>query len=88
MEWIKTCLNTEFDVLYDDGTRSHVPEGVLFEANGEKMVLHLGTRRAEVLFAVAECLTEAIIAMDLGDAFERYIENAPEETDEGGGGHA
>ena len=28
METIKTSKNVEFDVIYDDGTRKRVPEGV------------------------------------------------------------
>lgn len=39
---------------------------------------HLGTSRPEVLFAVAEALTEVIVDMGLGEAFKRYIENGME----------
>lgn len=42
------------------------------------MVFHLGTSRPEVLFAVAEALTEVIVDMGLGEAFKRYIENGME----------
>lgn len=43
MEPIKTSKNVEFDVIYADGTRSHVREGILFEADGSSMVFHNGT---------------------------------------------
>lgn len=79
MEWIKQSQNIEFDVIYADGTRNHACEGILFEAVDDRMVLHLGTNRIEVLFAVAECLTETIAAAGLGDLFRRYIENGMDE---------
>lgn len=66
---IKTSTDVQFDVLYADGTKYRAEEGVLFEAKGQDMVFHLGTSRPEVLFAVAEALTE------VGEAFKRYIEN-------------
>ena len=75
---IKTSTDVQFDVLYADGTKYHAEEGVLFEAKGQDMVFHLGTSRPEVLFAVAEALTEVIVDMGLGEAFKRYIENGME----------
>lgn len=55
MEVIETCDNLEFEVIYDDGTRRRVPEGVLWEvtADGE-MIFHKGTSRPEVIIAAAE----------------------------------
>ena len=70
---IKTSTDVQFDVLYADGTKYHAEEGVLFEAKGQDMVFHLGTRRPEVLFAVAEALTEVIVDMGLGEAFSSAI---------------
>lgn len=75
MDPIKTSANVEFDVIYADGKRTRVPEGVLFEADGERMIAHIGTGRVAVLFAVAEALTEIITDMGLGDAFKSFIEN-------------
>lgn len=54
MEVIKTSPNVEFDVIYADGTRKRVCEGILFETDGDDMVLHNGTDRAEVLIAAVE----------------------------------
>lgn len=82
MEIIKTSPNVEFHVTYGDGTCHHAPEGVLFEAKGDKMIMHLGTSRIEVLFAVAECLSTAIEEAGLRDAFIRYIDQAFDDAKE------
>lgn len=74
MKFLKTSPNVEFDVIYEDGTRYHASEGVLFEARGNNMVLHLGTNRVEVLFAVAECLTETVKEAGLEELFFQYID--------------
>ena len=60
METIKTTRNLEFDVIYADGTRHHVKEGVLFGVENEKIILHNGTSRLEVVFAVAETILEML----------------------------
>lgn len=65
METIKTSKNVEFDVIYADGTRHHVSEGILFEAKDNKMIFHNGTDRAAVLFAAAEAAAEAIGGLDM-----------------------
>ena len=65
MEKIKTSENVEFDVIYADGTRHHVSEGVLFEANGNKLVFHNGTDRAAMLIGVSEAAAEVVGAMGL-----------------------
>lgn len=82
MDPIKTSRNVEFDVIYEDGDRYHVREGVLFEAVGNSMNVHLGTGRPEVLFAVAEVLTEMIDDLGLGEAFRAYIEDVCGEAQE------
>ena len=82
MDPIKTSGNVEFDVVYADGERTRVPEGVLFEAHGDQMHIHIGTGRVAVLFAVAEALTEVINDMGLGEAFKAYQDSWNEE--EGG----
>ena len=68
MEEIKTSQNVEFDVIYADGTRRHVSEGVLFEVEDEKLIFHNGTSRKETLLAVAEAAAEVIGGMNLTDA--------------------
>lgn len=67
METIKTSKNVEFDVIYADGTRHHVSEGVLFEVKDDKFTFHNGTDRAEVLIAVAEAAAEAVGGICLND---------------------
>lgn len=54
METIKESPNVEFDVIYADGERKRVPEGVLYgvEEDGS-ITLHNGTDCAAVWFAVA-----------------------------------
>lgn len=54
MEAIKTSSNVEFEVIYADGTRKRVEEGILFGVEGEHIIFHNGTNRLEVLLSVAE----------------------------------
>ncbi len=60
METIKTSPNVEFDVIYADGTRKRVSEGVLIEADGDGLIFHNGTDRPEVVLAACEALAEII----------------------------
>lgn len=60
MEVIKKANNVEFDVIYDDGTRKRVKEGVLHEVENEEIIFHNGTDRAEVWIAAAEDMLKAI----------------------------
>ena len=76
MEAIKTSKNVEFDVIYADGTRRHVTEGVLFEVENEKVVFHNGTDRPEVIVAAAEAVAEVIGNMNFPMAMlETILEN-------------
>lgn len=76
METIKTSKNVEFDVIYADGTRRHVTEGVLFEVENEKIVFHNGTDRPEVIVAAAEAAAEVIGNMNFPMAMlETILEN-------------
>lgn len=65
METIKASKSVEFDVIYADGTRRHVKEGVLFEVENEKIIFHNGTDRAAVLIATAEAAAEVVGGMGL-----------------------
>lgn len=56
MEVIKTTSNMEFDVIYADGTRRHIEEGILHEACDGEIIYHQGTSRPEVIIASAEDL--------------------------------
>lgn len=77
MEVIETTSNMKFDVIYVDGTRRHVEEGVLYEVENEKIIFHNGTGRAVVLFAVAEDILGAIDYIGLTKLFVRYISEDP-----------
>lgn len=59
-----------FDVIYADGNRRRVKEGVLFEVEDEKINFHNGTNRPEVIFAVFRAAHEVI----------RNMINAPAEV--------
>ena len=65
METIKASKSVEFDVLYADGTRRHVKEGVLFEVENDKFCFHNGTDRAAVLIGAAEAAAVVVGAMNL-----------------------
>lgn len=65
MEPIKTTKNLEFDVIYADGTRHHVTEGVLFEVKDEILTFHNGTDRLAVLLSVAEAAAEVVSRLKL-----------------------
>lgn len=73
MEAIKTSKNVEFDVIYADGTRRHVREGVLFEIKGNEMTFHNGTDRALALIGVAEAAAEVIGNMNLSESARSAI---------------
>jgi hypothetical protein len=75
MEPIKLTNNLEFDLVYGDGTRTRVKEGILFEAQGEKMFMHLGSNRKEVLFTIIKCVLEAVGEMDLSFELMEYLES-------------
>ena len=73
MEVIKTTANLEFDIIYADGTRKRVHEGILFEAEGDTLTFHNGTDRRNVLFAAAEGALEVICMLGLGEEFIKYM---------------
>lgn len=73
MEAIKTSENVEFDVIYADGTRHHVSEGVLFEVKDNKLTFHNGTDRAAALIAVSEAAAEVVGAMELKESEKALI---------------
>ena len=60
MEIIKASKNLGFDVIYDDGTRRRVKEGVLHEVENEEIIFHNGTDRAEVWIAAAEDMLKTL----------------------------
>ena len=69
MEQYKKTENLEFDVLYADGTKKHVKNGILFEETEEsKLDLHIGTNNQFNMFlAIIEGASEAIYEMTRGE---------------------
>lgn len=67
MEIIKKTENLEFDVIYADGTRFQVKEGILFGVEDEKIIVHNGTDRLEVLYATAETVLEMLKLLEGGE---------------------
>ena len=79
MEKDKISENVEFDVIYADGTRRRVQEGILYEAEGDSMIFHNGTSRGVVLFATTEAALALIDNIGLTKLFGRYIRSDPED---------
>lgn len=73
MRMIKASRNVEFDVIYDDGTRKRVKEGVLFGIEDERVIVHNGTSRPEVLFAVAKTACAVIGHMNLSEDLQEKV---------------
>lgn len=65
MEPIKISENVEFEVIYADGTRKRVREGVLFEAEDKTITFHNGTDRPEVMYVAAEIAARIVCEMGL-----------------------
>jgi hypothetical protein len=72
METIKKSPNVEFEVIYADGERRRVQEGVLLgvEEDGS-ITMHNGTDCAAVWFAAADGMLVAIDACNALPAFTR-----------------
>ena len=72
METIKESPNVEFEVIYADGERKRVPEGVLFgvEEDGS-ITMHNGTDCSAVWFAAADGMLVALHACNALPAFAR-----------------
>lgn len=62
MDVIKTTPNLEFDVIYADGTRKRVHEGVLYEEADGGIIFHNGTDNPAVLLAAAETMLLSLLA--------------------------
>ena len=61
METLKVSPNVEFEVIYADGEKTRVQEGILFGLDDEgDMILHNGTDEPAVWLAAAEILLEAL----------------------------
>lgn len=73
METIKESPNVEFEVIYADGERKRVPEGVLLgvEEDGS-ITLHNGTGCAAVWFAAADGM---LVAIDACNALPVFVRN-------------
>lgn len=67
MEVIKESSNVEFDVIYADGARKRVREGILYEAEESGDILfHNGTDQPAVLLATAETALVSLKQIDSG----------------------
>ena len=73
MEAIKVSPNVEFEIIYADGERKRVPEGVLYgvEEDGS-ITLHNGTDCAAVWFAVTGGM---LIALNDSNALPAFVLN-------------
>lgn len=73
METIKKSPNVEFEVIYADGERKRVPEGVLLgvEEDGS-ITLHNGTDCAAAWFAAADGM---LVAIDACNALPVFVRN-------------
>lgn len=73
METIKKSPNVEFEVIYADGERKRVPEGVLLgvEEDGS-ITLHNGTDCYAVWFAAADGM---LVAIDACSALPVFVRN-------------
>lgn len=71
MKTIKVSHNVEFEVIYADGERKRVPEGVLFGVEEDNsMVLHNGTDCSAVWFAAADAM---LVALNTCDALPKFV---------------
>lgn len=71
METIKESPNVEFEVIYADGARKRVPEGVLFGVEEDNsLVLHNGTDCSAVWFAAADAM---LVALNTCDALPKFV---------------
>lgn len=83
METIKKTNNLTFTAEYADGDVKKIEEGILFEFQGDRINLHLGTDRKECIFATAEAVCETVQTFGLEEEFKQYLnykdeqENAP-----------
>ena len=70
----KTANNVEFDVIYDDGARKRVKDGLLFEKDTDgEIIIHVGTSKFAMLFATAEALLLLFENLGITEKFEKYL---------------
>lgn len=80
MDVIKTSPNVEFDVIYNDCTRHHVKEGILFEVDGESLISHNATDRLAVLLAIVEGGLELLDYVGATKLFATELKQAGPDT--------
>ena len=79
----KTANNVEFDVIYDDGTRKRVKDGLLFEKDTDgEIIMHVGTSKFAVFFATAEALLLLFEKLGMTETFEKYLSAQLDDDDE------
>lgn len=73
METIKKSPNVEFEVIYADGERRRIQEGVLLEVEEDGFItMHNGTDCAAVWFTVADGM---LVALNTCDALPVFVRN-------------
>lgn len=79
MEAIKTSQNVEFEVIYADGERRRVQEGVLYGVEDDgSITFHNGTDRVAVWFAVAG---GTLISLNACNALPAFVLNRLTDTE-------
>lgn len=78
MEIIKKDTNTEFDVIYSDGERLHVSEGVLWSVEDNVITFHNGTSRLNVLFAAIEDAINVVDCIGFIEPLTDYLFSPPD----------
>ena len=78
MEIIKKDTNTEFDVIYSDGERRHVKEGVLWSVEDNMITFHNGTSRLNVLFAAIEDAIGVVNHIGFVEPLADYLFSPPD----------
>ena len=78
MEPIKATEKLVFDVIYADGARKRVEEGILWEVEDDAISFHCGTDRLSVLFAIVEAALVAIDLIDRIPLLADYLMESPQ----------
>lgn len=77
MEVIKATPNLEFDVIYADGTRKRVREGILWEVDNDAITFHMGTSRLSVLFTIVEDALRFVDFIHMIPLLSDYLMQSP-----------
>lgn len=73
MEAIKKSEKVEFDVIYADGTRHRVREGVLYDPKNKDMFFNTETAKLADLIDIAAATVDFIGRLNLNDSAKYYV---------------